>query len=231
MNAVLLSRRRMMSSARGSGLLMAALTLAGAIAGSVSSELLDYFKTERLRRADARIKAVEIGWNQSVDAFQRLFGLRAKLRADIWSYRDAELYTKYYAAAFNLGHDKRDDEREVYYRRTIDDYAMRVVDDRAQMQALLGWFDYVLPTQNPIAAEMKALIQLDPWYPEEPPLGAKREALEKWLKEERTKADGAAAGEVNRKFDALQFKLKKYQQEILSEPTRRYIALLNETDR
>ncbi|MEA2344155.1 MAG: hypothetical protein QOF63_2324 [Thermoanaerobaculia bacterium] len=211
---------------------MAVLTLAGAIAGSVSSELLDYFKTEHLRRADARIKAVEIGWNQSVDAFQRLFGLRAKLRADIWSYRDAELYTKYHAAAFNLSHDKRDDEREVYYRHTIDDYAMRVVDDRAQMQALLGWFDYVLPQQkNPIAAEMKDLIQLDPWYPEDPPGNTTRVALDKWLKDERTKADDAAAAEINRKFDALQFKLKKYQQEILSEPTRRYIAMLNETDR
>ena len=158
-----------MTNERGNGLLMAALTLAGAITGGVSGELIDYFKTERLRQADARIKAVEIGWNQSVDAFQRLFGLRAKLRADLGSYRDAELYTKYHAASFNLGHDKRDDEREVYYRRTIDDYAMRVVEDRAQMQALLGWFDYVLPEQtNPIAAEMKDLIQLDPWYPENP---------------------------------------------------------------
>lgn len=218
-----------MTTQRGTGLLMAVLTLSGAIAGGVTSELLDYFKTKRLRHTEARIKAVEIGWSQSVDAFQRLFGLRAKLRADIWSYRDAEIYTRYYAAIFNRDHDKRDAAREIYYLKTIDDYAMRVVEDRAQMQALLGWFDYVLPQQsNPIAAEMKALIDLGSWYP--PDLPPKPADLEGWLKRELHKADQAAVDEINQKFDALQAKLKQNQQQILTEPTRRYIAMLSEAE-
>jgi hypothetical protein len=218
-----------MATERGTAVLIAAFTLAGAIAGGVTSEVLDYFKTKRLRHTEARIKAVEIGWNQSVDAFQRLFGLRAKLKADLWSYRDAEIYTRYYAAAFNRDHDKRDATREAYFLKTIDDYAMRVVDDRAQMQSLLGWFDYVLPQQsNPIAPEMKALINLNPWPPPDAPHNLA--TLESWLKDERGKADQSAVDEVNQKFDALQTKLKQNQQQILSEPTRKYIALLNDAD-
>lgn len=215
---------------RHTGLLMAVLTLVGAIAGGVTNELLDYFKTARLRTADARIKAVELGWNQSVDAFQRLFGLRAKLRADIGSYRDAEIYTRYFSAAFKRDHDPQDQVKEMYYLRTIDDYAMRVVDDRTQMQSLLGWFDYVLPEgSNPIKGEMRQLIDLDRWYP--PPLPGDLTTLESWFAEQRRAANDASRAEIDRKFDALQRKLKQNQQQLLRAPTRRYIAILSEADK
>jgi len=218
-----------METERKTTVLIAAFTLAGAIAGGVTSEVLDYIKTKRLRQAEARIKAVEIGWNQSVDAFQRLFALRVKLRADIWSYRDAEIYTRYYAAMFKRDHDERDAAREAYFLKTIDDYAMRVVDDRAQMQSLLGWFDYVLPQQsNLIAPEMKALINLRSWRPPDVPQNLA--TLETWQKDERDKADQSAVDEINQKFDALQAKLKKNQLQILSEPTRKYIAILSEAE-
>ena len=151
------------------------------------------------------------------------------MKADIWSYRDAEIYTRYYAAVFKRDHDPRDAARETYFLKTIDDYAMRVVDDRAQIQAILGWFDYVLTERsNPMAPEMKALINLNPWSPPDVPRNPR--LLESWLKDERDKADQSAVVEVNQKFDALQSKLRDNQQQILREPTRKYIAMLSEAE-
>lgn len=205
-----------------SAIMMAVLTLVGAIAGGVTGELVDYFKVQRMRAADARIKAIEIGWSQSLDTFQRLFALRARMRADIGSYRESEIRAAYFSGAFRRDRDPQHLEREMYYRRLTDEYTNRVIDDRAQLQSLLGWFEYVLPDDdNPIRQPGRALVDLELWYPPKVPSDGRE--LDAWMEDELAKANDSIRVEINGKFDAVQSVLKKNRDRILMAPARQYI--------
>jgi len=203
-------------------ILMAILTLVGAIAGGVTGEVVDYFKIQRMRAADARIKAIEIGWSQSLDTFQRLFALRARMRADIGSYRESEIRAIYFRRAFMLDRDRQHLDREMYYRRLTDEYTNRVIDDRAQLQSLLGWFDYVLPEgDNPIEEPARALVNLQFWYPPKLPLKVRN--LDAWLDDELKKANDSIRIEIDGKFDAVQRALKLNRDRIMIAPASQYI--------
>jgi hypothetical protein len=136
------------NSQRGEAPVTALLTMIGFVLGSLITGGIDLVKERSLRIQDAKAKARELAWTQSADVFQKLFGLRVRLRADINTYRDAAIRANYYAAVFRMSKRPQDGHLELHYLKLFDDYTVRVIDDRAQLQAVIGWIGFVLPSAS-----------------------------------------------------------------------------------
>src|SRR5580765_2962902 len=146
------------------------LPLFTALVGVIVGQGVDLVKTRALRLEDARIKARELAWTQASDAFQRLFGLNMRLRSDLGRYRAAEIECEYHQTLARLKHDPQEVRIAGHYQQVVDDFTGRVIDDRTQLQGLLGWIQFMLPANDTTIKKATSELQnLSPWYPPSPP--------------------------------------------------------------
>jgi hypothetical protein len=205
----------------GKGPLVALVTIIGTLVGVLAGNYLDIRKAERLRVVETRSKARELAWNQTADAFQRLFGLRIRLRGDLVTYRDAMVRSNYHGALAAAG-QKRHEALELHYRGVVDEYTGRVIEDRSQVQAVLGWLQYVLPEPNKdLRCATESLMNLRLWYAPPPPREVRQ--LAAWVDAETGKGSADARDEVERKFNRLLQTITREREVLLREPARRYL--------
>ena len=210
-----------------STVVVALLAIIGTLAGATVGQVADLWKTERLRRHEARIKARELAWNQTSEWFQKLFGMRIRLRADINTYREASIRAAFHGAVYAQHHLPQEGSLELQYRAMVDEYTGRVIDDRSQLQAILGWIDYTLPQRNhPLHKAIDGLLNLSLWYAPRPV--STTADLPAWADSEVLKATASGRTEIETKFGLILTQLNEHRDELLRDPAARYIRDIDE---
>ena len=159
--------------------------------------------------------------SQTEQTFRQLHSLRIKLRADINTYREMYIRASYYAERERHDSAQRNHEHELFYRRMVETYTARIIDDRSQLQATLGWIEYVLPDANdPLRKAADDLLTLRSWDPPGVPVEAKK--LDAWLKQSITDARNATPSELEPKFESLRRLLHERRGSLIREAAERY---------
>jgi hypothetical protein len=194
--------RRALPSLRDYTLLVAVMTVLGAMIGGITSATIQHVSAHRLRRDDAQVKARDLAVNNTERMFQDIHGLRIKLRADLNVYREMAIRANYHAAKSARQSSSLERERELHCRRVVDTYTARIIDDRRQLHATLGWLEYVLPeAAHPLRRTADALLNLQSWDAPEPTKQDKN--LETWRDAAIRAAREATRVELEPKFHAL----------------------------
>jgi hypothetical protein len=206
----------------------AILTILATLAGAAGGQFLDLLKTTRVRQEESRARAAELAWTQTAETFQKLFGYQAKLRADLSSFREFEIKARYYDKLLKHRRSSGDEALYTMHLKLSDEYARRVVEDRADVQALLGWIDYMLPRRDAaLASATKNIVELSLWYAPVAPENIGE--LDEWLDTELRKSDKSARDEIETKFAVLLDLLRARRDELLHAPSLRHLRQLNES--
>ena len=201
--------------------LLAVMTLVGALIGGIGSETIHYLSSKWLRSEESRSKARDMAVSQTEQTFRQLHGLRVKLRADINTYREMYLRAEYYGAREKVENKQRNHDHELFYRHMVETYTARIIDDRSQLQATLGWIEYVLPSNSdPLRKAADDLLTLRAWDPPDTP--SARSTLDSWLTISIAAARKATREELEPKFENLRLLLHERRSELIREAAARY---------
>src|SRR5690242_17258257 len=116
------------------------ISLLSAAVGAVGGHALDFFTSRELKIREERAAAVERSWTETGDMYRQLFAMRPRLIGSILAYRQSVIDRDYARAKLALT-NQQSAASLADYEKAVNAASQQVVNDRAQLELLLGWAD------------------------------------------------------------------------------------------